>query len=364
MIVSASEVRYIKLGRKGSWEHALREGVVPFGYDRASHELAKRGRFEEIKAELIELGRSPQAAARDVQEVADFYQRGRDCLWITFAHDRLWWVFAEPSVSTTGKIGPEPFRIRKTVGAWSDRDVNGNTLKMSYLSTKLTKVSNYRRTICTVSAKEYLLRRINGIEEPIVVKAQEAQTALSKVIVEALGLLDWYDFETLADLIFARSGWNRVSPLGGSIKLVDLELEHPITDECAAVQVKSAASQKELDEYVSGVIEAGRFDRAFFICHSPKGQLKVPEDAEGLDIHVWTAPELTATVLKLGLQNWIIEKMGQIESGQVMRDQPGDGGMTNPIVSNTIEEAVEKAHVLEEKALAKLKMKTTGPAGG
>jgi hypothetical protein len=165
MVVSASEVRYIKLGRKGSWEHALEEGVVPFGYDRASHELAQQGRFEEIRAQLISLGRSPQAASRDVQEVADFYKLGKDCLWITFVRDRLWWTFAEPRVSTTGKYGPEPFRVRKTIGAWSDKDVNGSILKMSYLSTKLTKVSNYRRTICAVSAGDYLLRRINGVED-------------------------------------------------------------------------------------------------------------------------------------------------------------------------------------------------------
>jgi hypothetical protein len=138
---------------------------------------------------------------------------------------------------------------------------------------------------------------------------------------------------------------------------VDLELEHPITDECAAVQVKSTASQKELDGYISGVIEAGRFDRAFFICHSPKGTLEAPEDAEGLEVHVWTADELAKTVLKLGLQNWVVEKVGQIESSRATLSRPDEGSFANPIVSDAIEEAVEKSRALEKRALAKLKMK-------
>ena len=185
MIISANKVRYIKLGRKGSWEQALDEGVVPFGYDSASHELAQQGKFEEIRTKLMDRGRPQQAAARDVQEITDFYQLGEDCLWITFARDRLWWAFAEPTVLTTGKFGPHPFRIRKTIGGWSDKDVRGATLKTSYLSTKLTKVSNYKRTICEVGAKDYLLRRINGIEEPIVIKARDAQTTDFSLILAA-----------------------------------------------------------------------------------------------------------------------------------------------------------------------------------
>jgi hypothetical protein len=38
-----------------------------------------------------------------------------------------------------------------------------------------------------------------------------AREAMLDVTVDALKLLDWRDFETLVDLIFARSGCNRVS---------------------------------------------------------------------------------------------------------------------------------------------------------
>ena len=74
-----------------------------------------------------------------------------------------------------------------------------------------------------------------------------AREAMLDVTVDALKLLDWRDFETLVDLIFARSGWNRVSAVGGNQKLIDLE--QSMTRERAAVQVKSQANQKALDDY-------------------------------------------------------------------------------------------------------------------
>jgi len=74
---------------------------------------------------------------------------------------------------------------------------------------KLTKVGNFRGTICTVEEEDYLLRRINGIEQPVITRANEARKAMMAVAVEMIRGLHWADFETLADLIFARSGWQR-----------------------------------------------------------------------------------------------------------------------------------------------------------
>jgi hypothetical protein len=182
-------------------------------------------------------------------------------------------------------------------------------LRTNTLSTRLTKVANYRRTLCKVEARDYLLRRINGIEEPFVEKSTAARDALIAMITEGLSILHWADFETLVDVIFARSGWHRASAIGGNQKLVDMELEQPTTSERGAVQVKSSANQKTLDQYIARIDEAQRFDRFFFICHSPKGDLVAPADRN--DIHVWTGRELAATVLRMGLQDWVFEKTVQ-----------------------------------------------------
>jgi hypothetical protein len=67
-----------------------------------------------------------------------------------------------------------------------------------------------------------------------------------------------------------------------------------------------SASQKTLDQYVSRVDDAERFDRFFFICHSPEGDLVAPSDRA--NVHLWTGRELASTILRLGLQDWVFEK--------------------------------------------------------
>jgi hypothetical protein len=308
MEISAETVRYIKLGKGGNWaDTSINRSEVHFGYKKTTHELASAGNFETIKAHLIGLGQDAQAASREAREVLDFYELGADCLWITFARDHLWWTFANPEVTWIGgdgKLSGE--RFRKAIDGWCNTDVNGVPLRTNTLSTRLTKVGNYRRTICKVEAEEYLLRRINGLQEPFAEKSTSAQEALIDVLVEGLGHLHQTDFETLVDMMFARSGWHRVSAVGGSQKLVDLELEQPTTGERAAVQVKSTAGQKTLDQYIVRLDDAERFDRFFFICHSPEELIVSPSDRP--DVHVWTGRELASTVLRLGLQDWVFEK--------------------------------------------------------
>jgi hypothetical protein len=308
MTISAKTVRYIKLGKSGSWADAsLKMGELHFGYDRVTEELALEADVQKIKKHMMELGRSAQAATRDAREVIDFYHLGDDCLWITFAKDHLWWTFAGPQVSwITHNLVMTGQRIRKSIGGWRNTDINGLPLRIDTLNTKLTKVAGYRRTICAVEAQEYLLRRINGREEPAVARMAEARTALLSATMESVKSLHQSDFETMVDIIFARSGWNRVSALGGTQPLIDIELEQPITAERAAVQVKSSASQKTLDEYIDRVDTADRFDRFFFICHSPKGVLTAPTDRD--DIHVWTGGDLAAAILRTGMSDWIMEK--------------------------------------------------------
>jgi hypothetical protein len=312
MTISAGAVRYIKMGRGGRWEDAaLDRGELHFGYKKATHELALEGNFEKLKEYLIGLGRDAQPASRDAREVLDFYELGADCLWITFAKDHLWWAFAAPEVTWIGGDGQtEGERTRKAIGGWRNTDLDGIPLRTNTLSTKLTKVANYRRTICKVEAQDYLLRRINGIQEPFIEKSTIARDTLIMMITEGLTILHWADFETLVDVMFARSGWHRASAIGGNQKLVDMEIEQPTTSERGAVQVKSSASQKTLDQYIARIDEAERFDRFFFVCHSPEGELTAPTGRN--DIHVWVGRELASTVLRLGLQDWVFEKAVQL----------------------------------------------------
>jgi hypothetical protein len=149
------------------------------GYGKSTHELALAGNFEALKQYLIGIGRDAQVASREAREVLDFYELGTDCLWITFARDHLWWTFASPEVTWLGGDGQlAGERHRESIGGWRNTDVNGVALRTNTLSTKLTKVAGYRRTICKVEAEEYLLRRINGVKEPFAEKSAIAREAL------------------------------------------------------------------------------------------------------------------------------------------------------------------------------------------
>ena len=73
------------------------------------------------------------------------------------------------------------------------------------------------------------------------------------------------------------------------------------------MQVKSSASQGILNEFIRRVDEGGTFDRLFFVCHHPIGHLSMPIDRK--DAQLWSSHELAQTVLRLGLSDWIIEKV-------------------------------------------------------
>ena len=300
-------VRYIKLGRGGCWaEVSLANGELHFGDGDISHEIASAGSRVTIKQAGMDQGQDARTAEQDAREIFDFYQLGADCLWITFARGHLWWTFAAPDVLWLGHGEGHGERVRKSVGGWRNTNLNGEPLKMFGLSSQLTKVAAYRRTICAVEAQDYLLRRINGIEEPLAAKGKQARAALLSILGEAIASLHWKDFETLIDVIFVRAGWHRVSALGGSQKLVDLVLEQVATNEVAAVQVKSSASQSVLEDYIGLVDEVGTFSRSFFICHTPLGSIAAPPNRR--DVHVWSGEEIAVTALRLGLSDWIIER--------------------------------------------------------
>jgi hypothetical protein len=129
------------------------------------------------------------------------------------------WAFARSAVDAKVEWGGDdniepPSRKRLTLDGWRNTDIFGKPLRVTALSSKLTKVANFRATICTIAEEDYLLRRINGIEEPVVARAKEARKAMIAVAVEMIRGLHWADFETMTDLIFARSGWQRSTRVG------------------------------------------------------------------------------------------------------------------------------------------------------
>ncbi len=174
------------------------------------------------------------------------------------------------------------------------------------LGERAPKLSNvYRQTICRIKPEDYLLRRINAVEEPVIARAREARSAMVAIAAEMIAALHWADFETLVDLIFTRSGWQRVSLVGGGLTDGDLILEQPATCEKAFVQVISKAGQTVLDNYVARFRRSGMYQRMFFICHSPKGVLSADGEAR---LHVWAGDRLADAAVRAGLFDWLTER--------------------------------------------------------
>ncbi len=306
--ISPKQVRYIKLGDGGRWARkAIDNGYLAFGYHSIPDEVCARcaGRNWDEVWNLLSDRRSHGAQTAGVTEVRTFYEMGEDCLWITFADGYLWWAFSSPDVKWVWDGQSDgPSRIRQTIGGWRNTDIYGNQLRTANLSSKLTQTGNYRATICKVAEKGYLLRRMNGIEEPVVTRAKDARQTMITVAVDMIQGLHWKDFETLTDLIFARSGWQRSTRVGETLADIDIVMEQPTTGETAFVQVKSKAGQSVLEDYLARFRRTG-YDRFFFVCHSAQGTLSLPSE---LRLHLFEGERLADAAVKNGLFDWLIER--------------------------------------------------------
>jgi hypothetical protein len=306
--IAPKEIRYIKLGPGGAWEErALKRGEIYLGRPPDPEDLVRRGDWKGVRRHFIRAGKAPSIATHFANGARDFNTLGSECLWITFARGYLWWGFAHEKVIYLGGDGiRHGTRMRRIIGRWRNTDVNGEPLTQDRLSTRLSQVAFCRHTMCGVAERDYLLRRINGQQEPLVARAGEVRKAMIEVASDAISSLHWADFESLVDLIFARTGWQRVSRVGGIQKDIDLELQQPTTEERAFVQIKSQASQSDLDAYMARFAR-GAWDRMFFVCHTPLRQLNAKRRS---DIHVWTREALASAAVRAGLYDWVVQKVG------------------------------------------------------
>jgi hypothetical protein len=294
-------IRYVKLGEGGSWfDPGIQNGEIRFT-DIVPHGVAAAGDWDEARRLYIEAGaRQP---GQSIRELRDFYERGADCLWITIGRGRLWWGFADPLV--VAHDGGE--RTRQVIGGWSCIDAGGRELALAELSTRLTKVAAYRRTICGVQAEDYLMRRLLAEPDAISVRVCSLRTAMVSEVEHMLADLDWRDFEVLVDLVFAGSGWRRVTAVGGSGQAdTDLVLEQALTGERAFVQVKSEATAAVFKDYLERYRGYPGVQRFIFACHTPRGG-GFPTVSDP-DVQLWLRPELAEQTLRAGLVDWLVEK--------------------------------------------------------
>jgi len=306
-MITATKANYIKLGEKGRYEkYCFNNGVVALGF----YEVPDSKPFnpQVVYDTYKKLGAKPQTCTDYVRQIRCFYESDAQTLWFTLADGKLKWCFAEPSVKYIGanqQIHQNGSRHLNTIDGWHDCDINGNPLLINQLNGNLTKISGYQGTICTLEEErmEYLLRRINGEELPQIIEARKNRTEILVSIINMMRMLNPKDFELLVELVFAQSGWQRLSANGGTQKTIDIEMYLPSTDEYAFAQVKSETNQKQLEKYEKTM--AQRTDKyMFYVYHTAKKEL-VPNDDTTKLIN---AHKLADMVLSAGLFNWLLKK--------------------------------------------------------
>ncbi|GEP06688.1 restriction endonuclease [Methylobacterium oxalidis] len=306
--LNPTHARFIRLGPGGTWARAcIDQGEIRFGSPEEPHELCLAGDWQGAREALIgQGGKSPGEASQSLRELREFYTLPTDaCLWITFFEGRLWWALAEAAIERVA-AGEGGVVLRRTRDGWHDTSLTGVSLTATSLSSRLTQVQAYQRTICKVTAADYLVRKINGIEEPAVLRARVVRAEMIAAAEALIAGLHWADFEVLADLLLARSGWQRASDLGKTQADIDLIIEQPATGERGFVQVKSRATQSVLDASVAAYRESGSYARMFFVCHSPIGTLSAVEP----DVHLLIGSDLARRSVDAGLLDWLIERAG------------------------------------------------------
>ncbi len=305
VVLTPSEIRYIKLGQGGAWEKwCLENNAIRLGYESDQHEESIRGEWEKIREYWLQARKGNEGAAtRDLKQIRDFYELKENDLWITFYQRKLYWCRASSDVQEL----QDGSRIRKTIGFWSNKDSNGQVLGIENIDGRVTKVQRFQGTICKIELKDYLVNKINGISQPEVEAAKENLNLLKKSIKNLIKGLWWKDFELLVDLIFSNSGWQRISVLGKTEKDIDLDIFSPVTQKRAFVQIKSSADLSTFQNYIQKFSEYEQFDEMYFVVHSSNEDLPEASNRKA-NIHLIDLDRLADLVINSGLTNWLITK--------------------------------------------------------
>ncbi|WP_091884637.1 restriction endonuclease [Bradyrhizobium sp. Rc2d] len=302
-------MRYIKLGPGRKWaSEAIKRGILPLDFRGVGHDACARGDWDEVRRQLIAMGRNERGLKDDERELKEFYSLGQDTLWFTIADGHVWWTFAQDEVlegDSDDTNAPPRFRPVRT--PWRNTSLTGSLLTEHSFSSALSSIASYRRTICAVREAEYLRRRIRGEDEPLRLKADQLLGEVTTTAADLVRRLDWRDFETLVDLIFAHSGYKRQTALGGAQPDVDFVALQPLTGDSAWVQVKSHATQAVFKNYLKRFQRQAGASAFFFVYHSANRPIRTAADMP--NVHIWSADQVASAAVEAGLFRWVAERI-------------------------------------------------------
>jgi hypothetical protein len=311
-----TSVLYVKNGEHGRWWPAAKEnGQIHAGWTNITHDLLTSPDYEIIKQREIEdymkLGKPKGSAMADANALWRLLHSPSQHVWITFEEGCMWWCTVRDGavINPTGRDARTGNFWLVCDRKWSNESlVHKRRLAIAVLPGKVSAVARFSGTVAEPKAWETILRVIRDEKDDVAIKAADARSSYEAAIDKMVKELHWKDFELLIDLVFARTGWTRISVLGGTQKGIDLEVENLTIDEIAFVQVKSSANQAVLDCYIDQFKEqSDRYARMIFAVHSPDGKLTTPADDRR--VQVWAGDRIARLVVRLGLGEWVESRL-------------------------------------------------------
>jgi hypothetical protein len=297
---------YIKLGKGGAWESdAIKNSRLRFGWVKQSSADINNGNWATIEEQLRtdESIKNKQVATTSLNGLRKIAESTSEDIWITFHESKLWWVRLSDEPVKEDEIS----KYRTTLGHWQDKSLTGSLLFADALPGKIASLQGFRWTICNIKEPELLQRVIQGSRSELANLIAKNRFSLCQQLEVAITALHWKDYETLVDLIFRHSGWQRLSVLGQQAKGYDLLLSEPILNQKIIVQIKSQADCKDLENTVQ-LFSKDDYHKIFFVVHSPAPSLKqvtnIPDHVEIVD-----PGYLAKLALSAGLTDWIEGKV-------------------------------------------------------
>lgn len=191
---------------------------------------------------------------------------------------------------------------------WSDESlVHKRKLYNEMLPGTVSAAAGFRATVAKPKAWETILRIIRDERDDDAIKAVNARTNYVAAIDNMVKRLGWKDFELLIDLVFARTGWARISVLGKTEKSIDMAVQNLAANEIAFVQVKGTSNQAELDSYINQFeAQRDKYARMIFAINNPDGWSPRVNNPR---VQVWTGEWIARLVVALGLGEWVESRL-------------------------------------------------------
>ncbi len=311
-----NSVLYVKNGEHGKWwPVAKARGQIHAGWSNIPRELLTNPDYEAIKQHEIDdwaaAGKPKKGpAVADANALRRLLDVPSQHIWITFEEGRMWWCTVRDGavINPAGQDDHSGNFWLVCDRKWSDESlVRRRPLAISMLPGTVSAAAGFRATVAKPKAWETILRIIRDERDADAIKAAEARASYVAAIDNMVKRLHWKDFELLIDLVFARTGWTRISVLGATQKDIDLEVLNLTANEIAFVQVKSTSDQAELNRYVERFKAQGdRYARMIFAVHTSHGLTPPADDPR---VQVWTGERIARLVVGLGLGEWVETKL-------------------------------------------------------